>query len=53
MHIAICDDEKIICELLGDKVRKKFQEAVIDFYSSGEELLLTDKSKSGLSVFIF
>lgn len=43
MHIAICDDEKIICELLGDKVRKQFPEAVIDFYSSGEELLLTDK----------
>lgn len=38
MHIVICDDEKIICELIGDKVRKQFPYAVVDFYSSGDEL---------------
>lgn len=43
MQIAICDDEKNIRELIGDKVKTQFPEAEIDFYSSGDELLLTDK----------
>ena len=43
MQIAICDDEKNIRELIGDKVKTQFPEAEIDFYSSGDELLLSDK----------
>ena len=43
MQIAICDDEKNIRELIGDKVRKQYPEVEIDFYASGEELLLSDK----------
>lgn len=43
MQIAICDDEKNIRELIGDKVKSQFPEAEIDFYSSGDELLLSDK----------
>lgn len=43
MHIAICDDEKNIRELIGNKVAKQFLEADIAFFSSGEELLLSDK----------
>ena len=42
MQIAICDDEKNIRELIGDKVKSQFPEAEIDFYSSGDELLLSD-----------
>lgn len=43
MQIAICDDEKSIRELIGNKVLQQFPEADIDFYSSGDELLLSDK----------
>lgn len=43
MQIAICDDEKNIRELISDKVLKQFPEAEVDFYSSGDELLLADK----------
>ena len=43
MQIAICDDEKNIRELIGDKVKTRFPEAEIDFYASGEELLLSKK----------
>ena len=43
MRIAICDDEKNIRELIGNKVAKQYQEAEIVFFSSGEELLLSDK----------
>ena len=43
MQIAICDDEKNIRELISDKVKKQFPEVEIDFYSSGDELLLSDK----------
>ena len=43
MQFAICDDEKNIRELIGDKVKKQFPEAKVDFYSSGDELLLSDK----------
>ena len=44
MRIAICDDEKNIRELIGDKVVKQYPEAEIVFFSSGEELLLADKN---------
>ncbi len=44
MRIAICDDEKNIRELIGDKVVKQYLEAEIVFFSSGEELLLSDKN---------
>lgn len=43
MHIAICDDEKNIRELIGDKVIKKFPEAEVNFFSTGDELLLSDE----------
>ena len=43
MRIAICDDEKNIRELIGNKVAKQYPEAEIVFFSSGEELLLSDK----------
>ena len=44
MRIAICDDEKNIRELIASKVLKKYPEAEIVFFSSGEELLLSDKN---------
>lgn len=43
MQIAICDDEKNICELLKSKIEKQYSDANIIFFSSGEELLLTDQ----------
>lgn len=43
MQIAICDDEKNIRELISEKVLKQFPEAEVDFYSSGDELLLAGK----------
>lgn len=43
MRIAVCDDEKNIRELIGNKVAKQYPEAEIIFFSSGEELLLSDK----------
>lgn len=39
MQIAICDDEKEIRELLGDKVKNLYPEAALTFYAAGEELL--------------
>ena len=42
LRIAICDDEKNIRELIESKVRKNYKEAEIVFFSSGEELLLSD-----------
>ena len=42
MRIAICDDEKNIRELIESKVRKQCPEVEIVFFSSGEELLLSD-----------
>ena len=44
MRIAICDDEKNIRELIASKVLKHYPEAEIIFFSSGEELLLSDKN---------
>ena len=43
MRIAICDDEKNIRELIGNTITKQYPEAEIVFFSSGEELLLSDK----------
>ena len=43
MRIAICDDEKNIRELIGNKVIAQYPEAEIVFYPSGEKLLLSDK----------
>ena len=43
MRIAICDDEKNIRELIGNKVTMQYPEAEIFFYQSGEEVLLSDK----------
>ena len=42
MRIAICDDEKNIRELIRNKVTRQYPEAEIVFFSSGEELLLSD-----------
>lgn len=42
MHIAICDDEKNIRELIGNKIRRQYPESEMVFFSSGEELLLSD-----------
>ena len=44
MRIAICDDEKNIRELIGNKVTKQHPDAEIIFFQSGEELLLVDES---------
>ena len=43
MHIAICDDEKNIRELLGRRILNLYPEANIIFFLSGEELLLSDQ----------
>ena len=43
MRIAICDDEKNIRELIGEKVSALYPEEEIVLYPSGEELLLSDK----------
>lgn len=39
MNIAICDDEKEIRELLGNKIRTLYPNIKLTFYASGEELL--------------
>ena len=43
MRIAICDDEKNIRELIGNKVAKQYPDAKIVCFSSGEELLLSEE----------
>ena len=43
MRIAICDDEKNIRELIKGKIANQYPDANIIFYSSGEELLLSDE----------
>ena len=47
MKIAVCDDEKVIRNLIGNKVKKEYPEADGEFLSSGEELLL---SKTALDI---
>lgn len=42
MQIAICDDEKEIREMLAEKIRRLYPKAVLTFYPSGQELLLSD-----------
>ncbi len=39
MRIAICDDEKRICSILGEEARKICPDAEVITYTSGEELL--------------
>lgn len=41
MQIAICDDEKEIRDVLAEKVQRLYPQALLSFYSSGEELLLS------------
>ncbi len=43
MRIAICDDEKRICAILAEKVRKIYPDAEIITYASGKELLNADE----------
>lgn len=43
MQIAICDDEKSIRELIGNKVHSIYPEADLCFFQSGEELLLSEE----------
>ena len=43
MRIAICDDEKRICAILGEKVGKICPDAEVITYTSGEELLKADR----------
>ena len=43
MRIAICDDERNIQKLIANKIKKQYREAEIIPFSSGEELLLSDK----------
>lgn len=43
MRIGICDDEKNIQELIENKVKKQYPKAEIIFFSSGEELLVSEK----------
>ncbi len=43
MRIAICDDEKRICTILAEKVRKFCPDAEIITYASGKELLNADE----------
>ncbi len=41
MEIAICDDEKEIRDMLGEKIQKMYPKAVLSFFQSGEALLLS------------
>ena len=43
MRIAICDDEKRICAILAEKVRKIYPDAEIITHASGKELLNADE----------
>ncbi|MDD3417772.1 MAG: LytTR family DNA-binding domain-containing protein [Lachnospiraceae bacterium] len=43
MKIAICDDEKNIRELIGNKVQRIDPKADICFFSSGDELLVSEE----------
>lgn len=39
MQIAICDDEKEIRELLGSKIQKLCPDAIINYYTTGKDVL--------------
>ena len=43
INIAIVDDEEVIREQIKFLVEKNYIKTIIDIYSSGEELLLTDR----------
>ena len=43
MTIAICDDEKIICEQIGKLVKKQIPDCDIELFASGETLLKETK----------
>ena len=43
MNIAVCDDDKNVRELIGSKVLKQYPKLDIVFFSSGEEVLLSNK----------
>ncbi len=42
MQIAICDDEKIVQDMLAEKILKLYPETDILLFCSGKELLLSD-----------
>lgn len=43
MHIAICDDEKEIRDMLAKKIKRLYPQAFLSLYRSGEEMLLSDR----------
>lgn len=43
MKIAVCDDEKEIRELLGEKITRLYPQASLIFFASGEELLAAEE----------
>lgn len=43
LRVAICEDDKIIGEDTQRRILEIKSDYVIDIYSTGEELLLTDK----------
>ena len=42
MQIAICDDEREIRNMLGEKLKRMYPDSGVSFYDSGDELLLSD-----------
>lgn len=42
MQIAICDDEREIRNMLGEKLKRMYPDSGVSFYESGDELLLSD-----------
>ena len=53
MRIAICDDEKMICDLIKNKIEKYYSHQNTDFqiqlFYSGEEMLKEDGDKTDVS----
>ena len=39
MHIAVCDDERLVCDMIEEKIRAVLPGAVVCKFSSGKELL--------------
>lgn len=42
MQIAICDDEREIRNMLGEKLKRMYPDSGVSFYASGDKLLLSD-----------
>ncbi len=42
MQIAICDDEREIRNMLGEKLKRMYPDSGVSCYESGDELLLSD-----------